>query len=38
MPDDALPAVTPELRALRERYAAFMEEHVYPNERALLGR
>ncbi len=34
MPDDALPTVTPELRALRERYAAFMEEHVYPNERA----
>jgi acyl-CoA dehydrogenase len=35
MPDDALPAITPELRALRGRYAAFMEEHVYPNERAL---
>jgi acyl-CoA dehydrogenase len=34
MPDDALPTVTPELRVLRERYAAFMEEHVYPNERA----
>jgi acyl-CoA dehydrogenase len=34
MPEDALPAVTPDLRALRERYAAFMEEHVYPNERA----
>jgi alkylation response protein AidB-like acyl-CoA dehydrogenase len=34
MPEDALPAVTPELRALRERYAAFMEEHVYPHEAA----
>ena len=28
------PAVTPEIRALRERYAAFMEAHVYPNETA----
>jgi acyl-CoA dehydrogenase len=35
MSEDALPTVTPELRALRERYAGFMEEHVYPNERAL---
>jgi acyl-CoA dehydrogenase len=35
MPEDALPTVTPALRDLRERYAAFMEEHVYPNERAL---
>ncbi|MGH3427031.1 MAG: acyl-CoA dehydrogenase family protein, partial [Mycobacteriales bacterium] len=35
MPEDALPTVTPELRDLRERYAAFMEERVYPNERAL---
>ena len=35
MPGDAFPAVTPKLRALRERYSAFMEEHVYPNERAL---
>ena len=35
MPEDALPAVTPELRALRERYAAFMDEHVYPHEAAL---
>ncbi len=34
MPEDALPAVTPELRALRERYAAFMDEHVYPHEAA----
>ena len=34
MPEDALPTVTPELRDLRERYAAFMEEHVYPNEGA----
>jgi acyl-CoA dehydrogenase len=31
----ALPAVTPELHALRERYAAFMAAHVYPNETAL---
>jgi acyl-CoA dehydrogenase len=35
MPDDVLRAVTPELRSLRERYAAFMDEHVYPNEAAL---
>jgi acyl-CoA dehydrogenase len=35
MPDEPLPAVNPELRALRDRYAAFMEKHVYPNERAL---
>jgi acyl-CoA dehydrogenase len=34
MTEDALPTVTPELRVLRERYAAFMTEHVYPNERA----
>jgi acyl-CoA dehydrogenase len=32
--DAAAPAVTPQVRALRERYAAFMEEHVYPNETA----
>jgi alkylation response protein AidB-like acyl-CoA dehydrogenase len=31
---DAAPALTPEVRALRERYAAFMDEHVYPNEAA----
>ena len=37
MPADALPVVTPELHALRERYAAFMAEHVYPNEAALAG-
>ena len=34
MSEDALRAVTPELRALRDRYAAFMDEHVYPNETA----
>jgi alkylation response protein AidB-like acyl-CoA dehydrogenase len=34
MSEDALRAVTPELRALRDRYAAFMDEHVYPNESA----
>jgi acyl-CoA dehydrogenase len=34
MSEDALRAVTPELRALRDRYAAFMDEHVYPNEPA----
>jgi alkylation response protein AidB-like acyl-CoA dehydrogenase len=34
MSEDALRAVTPELRALRERYATFMDEHVYPNEAA----
>jgi len=34
MTDAAAPAVTPEVRALRERYAAFMDEHVYPNEPA----
>jgi acyl-CoA dehydrogenase len=28
-------ALTEELQELRERYRAFMEEHVYPNERAL---
>jgi acyl-CoA dehydrogenase len=28
-------APTEELQELRERYRAFMEEHVYPNERAL---
>jgi acyl-CoA dehydrogenase len=28
-------APTDELHALRERYRAFMEEHVYPNERGL---
>jgi acyl-CoA dehydrogenase len=28
-------APTVEIQALRERYRAFMEEHVYPNERAL---
>jgi acyl-CoA dehydrogenase len=37
MPEDALPAVTPELRALRERYAAFMDEHVYPHEAAFVA-
>jgi acyl-CoA dehydrogenase len=35
VPAEALPAVTPELHALRERYAAFMAAHVYPNEAAL---
>ena len=30
-------AATDELRELRGRYRAFMEEHVYPNERALHG-
>jgi alkylation response protein AidB-like acyl-CoA dehydrogenase len=35
VPAEALPAVTPELHALRGRYAAFMAEHVYPNETAL---
>ncbi len=35
MPEDALPAVTSELRALRARYAGFMDAHVYPNETAL---
>jgi acyl-CoA dehydrogenase len=35
VPAEALPAVTPELQELRERYAAFMAEHVYPNEAAL---
>jgi acyl-CoA dehydrogenase len=35
MTEDALPTVTPELRTLRERYAAFMEQYVYPNERAV---
>jgi acyl-CoA dehydrogenase len=35
MPETALPTVTPELRALRGRYAAFMQEHVYSNEAAL---
>ncbi len=34
MSEDVLRAVTPELRALRDRYAAFMDEHVYPNEAA----
>ncbi|HEX3329255.1 MAG TPA: acyl-CoA dehydrogenase family protein [Gaiellales bacterium] len=34
MSDAAAPAVTPEIRALRERYATFMDEHVYPNEAA----
>ena len=28
-------APTDELVGLRARYRAFMEEHVYPNERAL---
>jgi alkylation response protein AidB-like acyl-CoA dehydrogenase len=28
-------APTVEIQALRERYRAFMEEHVYPNERSL---
>ena len=28
-------AAPPDVAALRDRYAAFMEEHVYPNERAL---
>jgi acyl-CoA dehydrogenase len=28
-------APTEEIQGLRERYRAFMEEHVYPNERAL---
>jgi acyl-CoA dehydrogenase len=35
VPGATLPAVTPDLHALRERYAAFMVEHVYPNEVAL---
>jgi acyl-CoA dehydrogenase len=35
VPGATLPAVTPDLHALRERYAAFMAEHVYPNEAAL---
>jgi acyl-CoA dehydrogenase len=30
-------APTAEIQELRERYRAFMEEHVYPNERALHG-
>jgi acyl-CoA dehydrogenase len=34
MPEDALPTVTPELRDLRDRYAAFMEAYVYPSEPA----
>src|SRR4029077_2186158 len=34
MSEDALRAVTPELRALRDRYAAFMDDHVYPHEAA----
>jgi acyl-CoA dehydrogenase len=29
------PAPTAEIQELRERYRAFMEEHVYPNERRL---
>ena len=28
-------AAAPDIVALRDRYAAFMDEHVYPNERAL---
>jgi len=34
MSDPAVPAVTPAIRELRDRYAAFMDAHVYPNEAA----
>ena len=36
MSDAAIPAVTPAIRELRERYAAFMDAHVYPNEAAFV--